>query len=183
MIKSSINWEEELENLQHLSDQGLSLKAIGALYGVSKQRVRQIFSKYDLEHKGVRYLVAIRKAAEEVDKKLKWGNKEETALYKLKRAKFMGKKANATRNGIPFELNYGELDFPDICPVLGIPIDYDSDGISENSPSFDRIDPSKGYVSGNVVIMSWRANRIKNNGTADEHKRIYEYLIKLNEQS
>ncbi len=38
----------------------------------------------------------------------------------------------------------------------------------EGSPTIDRLDPSKGYVQGNVVVISNKANRIKSNATSDE---------------
>ena len=41
-------------------------------------------------------------------------------------------------------------------------------GLTDNNPSIDRIDPTKGYVSGNIHIISWRANRLKNNGSLDD---------------
>jgi hypothetical protein len=34
-------------------------------------------------------------------------------------------------------------------------------------------------VKGNVEVMSWRANRIKNNGTPEEHRKIANYLEKV----
>jgi hypothetical protein len=43
-----------------------------------------------------------------------------------------------------------------------------------NSPSLDRIDPTKGYVKGNVWIVSHRANTLKGNATHDELKAITE---------
>jgi hypothetical protein len=55
-------------------------------------------------------------------------------------------------------------------------LDYFSDSRTENSVTFDRIDPSKDYISGNVVIISWRANRIKNDGTAEEHQKIADFI-------
>lgn len=36
------------------------------------------------------------------------------------------------------------------------------------SPSLDRIDSSKGYVKGNVRVISARANMLKNNATVEE---------------
>lgn len=35
---------------------------------------------------------------------------------------------------------------------------------------------AEGYVPGNVEVISFRANRIKNNGTADEHERIAQWM-------
>jgi len=37
-----------------------------------------------------------------------------------------------------------------------------------NSPSLDRIDNSKGYVKGNVIVVSWRYNSLKKDGTPAE---------------
>jgi hypothetical protein len=58
------------------------------------------------------------------------------------------------------------------CPLLGEPFSTREERRSRNSPSLDRIDPSKGYVKGNVWVVGYRANLIKNDGTADEHEKI-----------
>jgi len=65
---------------------------------------------------------------------------------------------------------------PAHCPVLGIPLDYSKVIGRDNWPSVDRVDSSKGYVPGNVCVISYRANRIKNDGTLDEHVRIVDYM-------
>ena len=46
----------------------------------------------------------------------------------------------------------------------------------ENSPSLDRIDNSKGYVPGNIAVISMRANMIKNNASLVELKAIVAYI-------
>lgn len=66
----------------------------------------------------------------------------------------------------------------DCCPVLGVPFVY---GVPRGqrrdyAPSIDRFDPSKGYVRSNVSVISWRANRIKNNATADEVRRLLRWM-------
>jgi hypothetical protein len=40
----------------------------------------------------------------------------------------------------------------------------------------DRIIPEEGYVAGNVNVVSYRANRIKNDGTAEEHLKIADWM-------
>ena len=65
------------------------------------------------------------------------------------------------------------------CPVLGIPLEWEyghGKARNPNSPSLDRIDNSKGYVPGNVAIISDRANRLKSDGTATEHAAIATYM-------
>ena len=80
-----------------------------------------------------------------------------------------------------FSLTMDNIEWPLRCPVLGILLNYGlkkGSKRSEASPSFDKLDPSRGYTPENTRIISWRANRIKNDGTAEEHLKIYEYMIK-----
>lgn len=66
------------------------------------------------------------------------------------------------------------LHVPDVCPVLGIPISYKL--MRDNIPSVDRIDPNRPYEVGNIAIISYRANMIKSIGSANEHRRIAEWM-------
>lgn len=77
---------------------------------------------------------------------------------------FLQKRANATQQGIEFSVLFEDIVFPDRCPIFDSVLDYSQTtgrGPSDNKPSFDRIDPTKGYIKGNVVIVSCLANRIK----------------------
>tara|TARA_R100000458_G_scaffold52847_1_gene54652 strand:- start:33 stop:566 length:534 start_codon:yes stop_codon:yes gene_type:complete len=69
-----------------------------------------------------------------------------------------------------------QIDTTDICPILEIPMrwwsGYGNGQTNPNAKSLDRIDSSRGYIKGNVIIISWRANKIKNNANLEE-------LIKL----
>lgn len=62
------------------------------------------------------------------------------------------------------------------CPLLGIELTYDTytGPIPQNYASLDKIDPTKGYVPGNVQILSFRANSLKADATVEE----LELLIK-----
>lgn len=79
-------------------------------------------------------------------------------------------KYRASKSGTPFNLGLEDIVVPDFCPVLGIRIffTYGSRATRDTQPSLDRIIPEKGYVKGNVIVVSFRANRIKSNATADE---------------
>jgi transposase len=105
-----------------------------------------------------------------------------TDLNAAKRNAFENKARNARRGKWEFTIAMTDIEWPSHCPVLGIELDWFSPCRTEGSPSFDRIDPSKGYIPGNVAIISWRANRIKNDGTADEHAKIAGWMSNLSTQ-
>lgn len=86
-------------------------------------------------------------------------------------------KGRAKRTNKDFNLEQSDIIIPKICPVLGIEI-KSAIGLKKNndySPSVDRIDNSLGYVKGNIVVISWRANRLKGNATFLELEKIYKY--------
>lgn len=69
----------------------------------------------------------------------------------------------------------------DNCPVLEIPLRWEyghGKGVSDRSPSLDRIDNSKGYVVGNVAIISIRANTLKRDASLSEIKALASYMEK-----
>lgn len=179
-FESRVKWKKELENIVKMGLDGMTQRQIAEHYGVSVQRIHQIVSRY---LPGWRYNCgpAVKRNQKEEEYRKKWGNKLQTAsdLYSVQRAKFRAKKYNAERVGIEFSISFGNLDWPTHCPILGMEIDYFAEIRQENSVSFDRLDSNKGYIEGNVHIISWRANRIKNDGTAEEHRKIAEFLDSL----
>ena len=109
-----------------------------------------------------------RKQAEDPEKRKQW------LLMRIK--------SKCTTQGIPFNLTLDDLVIPTHCPILGIPLKFgskqpnnfrdvrgrDYQAVPDDSPSIDRIEPHKGYVKGNVVVVSYRANNIKTNASVDE---------------
>jgi len=82
-------------------------------------------------------------------------------------------KHKAKRLGYPFNIDESDIIIPKKCPLLGIKIK--NNGLKNNrasSFSIDRIKPSLGYIKGNVRVISFRANMIKNNATPEELKTI-----------
>lgn len=69
-------------------------------------------------------------------------------------------RSRAKRKNLPCWLTTGDIVIPERCPALGIPLAL-ADKRSAGSPSLDRIIPKLGYVSGNVRVISDRANRLK----------------------
>ena len=84
-------------------------------------------------------------------------------------------KSSAKKRSIPFDLTITDLNnltFPITCPVLGIPLKFNRGTLRDDSYSIDRIDSSQGYTIDNIEVISWRANRLKNNATVSELQKI-----------
>lgn len=90
-------------------------------------------------------------------------------------------KDRANSKDIEFSIDVEDIIIPEFCPVLGIPLfrNTGGNGPKTNSPTLDRINPKKGYVKGNVIVISYRANRIKNDATWQELQSIANWLKKL----
>lgn len=84
----------------------------------------------------------------------------------------------ARDKGIEFSITTENIFCPMVCPVLGIPLVYGAkDGkVAPNLASLDRIDNRRGYVPGNVHVISWRANALKSDGTLAELEAVVRYL-------
>lgn len=98
---------------------------------------------------------------------------EHPATQMIDRARQRAKKL-----GLPFDLEVGDVLIPEQCPVLGIPIFFrrGHNGAGPNSPSLDRFDGAKGYTKDNVVVISHRANTLKNNAALIELERVVAYM-------
>jgi len=84
----------------------------------------------------------------------------------------------AKQAGLEFNITEMDLSPSTHCPVFPeIELKYTNHGRGDQAgASLDRKDNSKGYVRGNVVIMSLRANLLKNDGTAAEHRAIANWM-------
>lgn len=158
--------KEKLKRVKHLIEKGVAMETIALDYGVSKQRIHQLAVK----HGFIKFTPRVK--ATSLIKTV-----EDRTIYRLWTVARPRHYAYGTKHTfIPFsEL----VPAPTHCPVLGVKLDYSEkivNGRSEFSPSLDRIDPMKGYTKDNVAVISWRANRIKNDGTTEEHRLIYEFM-------
>lgn len=61
------------------------------------------------------------------------------------------------------------------CVIMDTPFTIGGD--LDTSPSLDRINPIRGYVSGNIQIISNLANRMKNNADDEQLLRFSHYYI------
>lgn len=99
----------------------------------------------------------------------------ELSMKEYFRETFRIRKANAKRRGKEYQITVEDLTFPETCPALGIPLIWGGK-LSDNTATVDCLDPSKGYTPGNVLVISHKANRIKNSATAEEVQKVADWL-------
>ena len=94
-------------------------------------------------------------------------------------------KKRAKLKGLDFNIELEDIpEIPKYCPVLGIEIKSNTTNAPlDSSPSLDRIDSSKGYIKGNVRIISNRANRIKADATIEELRKVLEDYEKISSKN
>ncbi len=97
----------------------------------------------------------------------------------LKKELLRAAKQRAQQKGLEFDITVDDIELPDFCPLLGIKLETCDYKASRNSYSIDRIDSSKGYVRGNVWVISKRANTLKNDATLEELKTLITNLEKF----
>lgn len=184
IIESQVVWDiEKLSELEKMLLAGKTMQECAEHFGVSKARVSKVKCTHlkHLKRGSFGKTLKLKTEAEAYTAELlqrfnrptfRPRSELEAAFSKA----FSRKKQNSKKIGKEFTVRMSDIEWNLKCPILGIDLDWFSENQQENSPSFDQVDPCKGYVPGNVVIMSWRANRIKNDGTVDEHLKIAEWM-------
>jgi hypothetical protein len=71
----------------------------------------------------------------------------------------------------------------DVCPILEMPLNYSPVGFKQKTPpnhaSLDKIDPSKGYVVGNLQVISKKANAMKSDATLEELRKFVKNITAI----
>lgn len=101
------------------------------------------------------------------------------AAHKKNIAKYLLSSARSRSRvtGLPFDLEFSDLIVPTHCPVFGFEMTHSTGhGRTDTSYSIDRLDNAKGYVKGNVAVISWLANRLKNDATLDQLESVVSWM-------
>jgi len=97
-------------------------------------------------------------------------------VHELKQTLFKLAKKRALKKGLEFNIELKDIHIPKRCPILKVLLICST----RYSPSIDRIYPDKGYIKGNIVVISTLANSMKANATPKEllifAKNIKKYM-------
>lgn len=95
-----------------------------------------------------------------------------------RKAVFNSLRRKALRKGLKFDLAFDDIKIPERCPALDCELIPQEKQASFNSPSIDRIDPTKGYTKDNVQILSRKANAMKSNASRKELRKFAEWVLR-----
>ena len=88
-------------------------------------------------------------------------------------------KSRCKRIGREFSIELEDITIPEKCPVFGFDLKREDRQTWMCAPSVDRIDSSKGYIKGNVTVVSRRANILKKDATLEELEQLFNYYKTL----
>jgi hypothetical protein len=84
---------------------------------------------------------------------------------------------------VPFNLTLQDLiDIAtDECPIFHTKFVWGASGLGkgktrDDTPQLDKIFPEFGYIKGNIAFLSAKANKMKDNGTMQEHYDIADWI-------
>ena len=104
--------------------------------------------------------------------------KRESWLRNYKQAMVNKAKHRAEKYNLEFDITKDDIVIPDICPILEVPLEIGTKGNYEYSPSLDRIDNSKGYTKDNIMVISKKANSMKNSASIEELKAFCKNILR-----
>ena len=115
-----------------------------------------------------------KKRSAEISEQYK-NKREDDIVWKILR----GAKGTANKKGLEFNLEEVDIVIPEKCPLLLEPLtNIQGMGFVFENASIDRIDSTKGYIKGNIQIISRRANSMKNDATKEQLITFAKQILK-----
>jgi len=155
-------------------------------YQKNKERLKE-YSQKNKERKAEYMIEYYQKNKERIKEYNRNRNKPTPEMYRFFSNKASKLKTKSRENKIPYDLDgkYLQSIYPEDgkCPALNIEMKAGSDSDWRLSPSVDRIDPSGGYIRGNVIWISWLANCIKSSARPKQIIAVGKFYKQLEEKS
>lgn len=85
-------------------------------------------------------------------------------------------KKRAKEKSLECTIRASDIPLREFCPILGVQLVKNRGQWAGNSYSLDRVDSTKGYVPGNVQVISWQANNLKSNLSVEQVERLLAYM-------
>jgi len=104
----------------------------------------------------------------ETSRKVKFKNDPQYYLWYVARTR-------ARKYKTEFNIDKEDIVIPEKCPILRLTLSK-GDGYLPNAMSLDRVDNNKGYIKGNVRVISRKANLLKSSLTLDILENIIKYI-------
>ncbi len=133
--------------------------------GCSKERKKLLFPKYNARQK-----------------EKGWPNRKKWLELRWESRLLVSARAHAQNKGLNIDITLEDINIPEKCPVLGIPLFFTKGKRTRNTPTIDRINNAKGYVRGNIVVVSWRANDLKKDATVQELRRLAKFYGEITDE-
>ena len=90
---------------------------------------------------------------------------------------YIRSKESAKRRNVEFNLDVEDIIIPRVCPYLGIELIIMPARKDRNmAASLDRIDNTKGYIKGNIEVISLLANMMKRDATKEQLLKFAESI-------
>lgn len=84
-------------------------------------------------------------------------------------------KSRAKQFSVEFSIVEEDIVIPQFCPILGYELAKGA-GYVPNAMSLDRVDNTKGYIKGNVRVISRKANQLKSSINLEFAEKLIKYL-------
>jgi hypothetical protein len=83
----------------------------------------------------------------------------------------------ALLKGREFDIEVSDIIIPEKCKYLDLTLECHIGKARANSPALDRIDNTKGYIKGNIQVISNLANQMKSYATEEQIKLFCQRML------
>lgn len=115
-----------------------------------------------------------RKQKDDINNKRKMARRIDPRQDLLRDAKKRSKKKN-----LEFSITIDDIIITKVCPILGIMMEVNDGKFSDNSPTLDRVDNSKGYLPNNIMVISYLANKMKNSASKEQLIKFSRFMLEF----